>query len=118
MRKGEIKAPIVIGRDHLDCGSVASPDKQTGNMKDGSEVIGDWPIVKGMLNVATGATWVAIHSTPELYSSGMIIVADGTEKAQERLKKALTADTGMGVTRLADAGYELAIKTLKELTRG
>lgn len=114
VRKGKINAPIVIGRDHLDCGSVASPDKQSGNMKDGSEAIGDWPIVKGMLNVASGASWVAIHSTPELYSSGMIIVADGTEKAKERIKKALTADTAMGVTRLADAGYELAVQTLKE----
>lgn len=114
VRKGEIKAPIVIGRDHLDCGSVASPDKQTGNMKDGSDVIGDWPILKGLLNVATGASWVAIHSSPEMYSSGMVVVADGTEKAKERLVKCLTADTGLGVTRLADAGYEVALNTLKE----
>jgi urocanate hydratase len=114
VRTGAIKAPIVIGRDHLDCGAVAGPDKQSGNMKDGSAEIGDWPIVKGMLNVATGASWVAIHSTPELYSSGMVIVADGTEKAKERLQKALTADTGMGVTRLADAGYQIALQTLKE----
>lgn len=114
VRKGEVKAPIVIGRDHLDCGSVADPDKQTGNMKDGSDVIGDWPILKGLLNVASGASWVAIHFMPETYSSGMIIVADGTAKAKERLEKALTADTGLGVTRLADAGYELAIQTVKE----
>lgn len=114
VRKGTIKAPIVIGRDHLDVGSVASPDKQTGNMKDGSEVVGDWPILKALLNVATGASWVAVHSTPELYSSGMVIIADGTNQARERLEKALTADTGFGVTRKAEAGYEIAVRTLKE----
>jgi urocanate hydratase len=114
VKKGEIKAPIVIGRDHLDAGSVADPDKQTGNMLDGSDIIGDWPILKGMLNVATGATWVSIHSMPEGYSSGMVIVADGTAKGAERLQKALTGDTGSGVTRLADAGYDIAKQTLRD----
>jgi len=114
VKKGIVKAPIVIGRDHLDCGSVADPDKQTGNMLDGSDAIGDWPILKGLLNVATGASWVSIHSMPEAYSSGIVIVAEGTDKSAERLEKALTADTGMGVTRLADAGYEVAKKTLKD----
>lgn len=114
VRRGLIKAPVAIGRDHLDTGSVVSPDKQTMNMKDGSDVIGDWPILKGLLNVATGASWVAVHSTPETYSSGMVIVADGTDKGSERIRKALTADTGLGVTRKAEAGYEIAIRTLKE----
>ncbi len=114
IRKGEIKAPIVFGRDHLDCGSVASPDKQTMNMKDGSDVIGDWPILKGLLTVATGASWMAIHSVPTMFSSGICIAADGTEKMKARLRKTLTADTGLGVTRLADAGYDIAIETIKD----
>lgn len=114
VRRGVIKAPIVIGRDHLDTGSVAAPDKQTMNMKDGSDVVGDWPILKALLNVATGCSWVAVHSSPEMYSSGMVIVVDGTDKGRERIQKALTADTGLGVTRKAEAGYELAIQTLRE----
>ena len=113
VRKGEVKAPIVIGRGHLDAGAGASPDEYSANMKDGSDVIGDWPILKGLLNVASGASWVAIHSTPGKYSSGMVVVADGTEKAKERIEKALTADIGLGVIRLADAGYELARQTIK-----
>ncbi|MBA7687856.1 Urocanate hydratase [subsurface metagenome] len=112
--KGEIKAPIVFGRDHLDVGSVASPDKQTMNMKDGSDVIGDWPILKGFLTVATGASWVSAHSSPTMFSSGICTVADGTEGMKARLRKTLNADTGLGVTRLADAGYELALQTIKE----
>jgi len=114
VRRGVLKAPIAIGRDHLDTGSVASPDKQTMNMKDGSDVIGDWPILKALLNVATGASWVAVHSTPEMYSSGMVVVADGTDKAAQRIRKSLTADTGLGVTRKAEAGYEIAVQTLRE----
>lgn len=115
VRQGEVKAPIVIGRDHLDCGSVASPSKQTGDMKDGSDVIGDWPILKALLNVATGASWVAVHQMgDDSISSGMVVVADGTERAQEKLKRSLTGDTGLGVTRLADAGYEIAITTAKD----
>jgi len=114
VRQRKVKAPIVIGRDHLDCGSVAGPDKQTANMPDGSDTIADWPILKGLLNVATGATWVAVHAPyPSIVSSGMQIVVDGTEKAAERIRRSLTADTGLGVTSYADAGYQLARETLK-----
>ncbi len=114
VRRGKVRAPVVLARCLLDCGSAASPDTQTGNMKDGSDVIGDWPILKGLLNVASGASWVSMISEPEIYATGMAVVADGTEKAKERVEKSLTADTGLGVTRLADAGYELAIQTVKQ----
>lgn len=113
VRNDEVKAPIVIGRGHLDPGAGASPDEYTADMNDGSDIIGDWPILKGLLNVASGASWVAIHSSPGKFSSGMVVVADGTEKAKERLEKSLTADTGLGVVSLANAGYELAIQTIK-----
>jgi urocanate hydratase len=115
VKDNQLSAPIVIGRDHLDCGSVASPSKQTGNMKDGSDVIGDWPILKGLLNVATGASWVAVHQMGDYcLSSGMVVVADGTKKGAEKLERSLTADTGLGVARLADAGYKIARETAKE----
>ncbi len=114
VRKGEVKAPVVLSRCLLDCGAAASPDTQTGNMKDGSDVVGDWPILKGLLNVASGASWVSLISEPEIYATGMAVVADGTDKAKKRLERSLTADTGLGVTRLADAGYELALQTVKE----
>jgi urocanate hydratase len=115
VKTGEVKAPIVFGRDHLDCGSVASPSKQTGNMKDGSDVIGDWPILKALLNVATGASWVSVHQMwDHMFSSGMVIVADGTKRAEKKLKKALTGDTGLGVASLVDAGYEVAIQTARD----
>jgi len=112
--KGEVKAPVVLAKCLLDAGSAASPDTQTGNMKDGSDVIGDWPILKGMLCVATGASWVSIISEPEIYASGAAVVADGTEKAKARIERTLTADTGLGVTNFAFAGYDLAAQVVKE----
>ena len=116
VRDGKVKAPIVIGRDHLDCGSVASPNRETEGMKDGSDAIADWPILNAMLNVANGATWVSVHHGGGVgigYSihAGVVIVADGTEAAAKRLERVLTGDPGMGVIRHADAGYELASET-------
>ncbi len=117
--RGELKAPIVIGRDHLDCGSVASPNRETESMKDGSDAIADWPILNAMINAVNGASWVSVHHGGGVgmgYSlhAGMVIVADGTKEAAERLERVLTSDPGMGVVRHVDAGYELAIKTAKE----
>jgi urocanate hydratase len=117
--KGELKAPIVIGRDHLDSGSVASPNRETEGMKDGSDAIADWPILNALLNAVGGASWVSVHHGGGVgmgYSihAGMVIVADGTKEAEKRLKRVLTTDPGLGVVRHADAGYELAIKTAKE----
>ncbi len=111
---GKVKAPIVIGRDHLDCGSVASPNRETEAMKDGSDAIADWPILNALINAVNGATWVSVHHGGGVgigYSihAGMVIVADGTEAAAERLERVLTADPGMGVVRHADAGYSEAI---------
>jgi urocanate hydratase len=119
VRKGEVKAPIVIGRDHLDCGSVASPYRETEGMKDGSDAIADWPILNALLNAICGATWVSVHhgggvGIGKSIHAGMVIVADGTKEADERLERVLTADPGLGVVRHADAGYEEAIKTAKE----
>lgn len=119
VRKGELKAPIVIGRDHLDCGSVASPNRETEAMKDGSDAIGDWAILNAMINVAAGGSWISVHHGGGVgmgYSlhAGMVVVADGTELAEERLQRVLTTDPGMGVVRHADAGYELAINVAKE----
>jgi len=116
---GEIKAPIVIGRDHLDSGSVASPNRETEGMKDGSDAIADWPILNALLNAVSGASWVAVHHGGGVgigYSihAGQVIVADGTKDAEKRLQRVLTNDPGIGVARHADAGYELAIKTSKE----
>ncbi|WP_257349302.1 urocanate hydratase [Pseudalkalibacillus decolorationis] len=116
---GEVKAPIVIGRDHLDCGSVASPNRETEAMKDGSDAISDWPILNAMINGVNGASWVSVHHGGGVgmgYSqhAGMVIVADGTEEAAERLDRVLTSDPGMGVARHADAGYELAIQTAND----
>ena len=116
VRKGEIKAPIVIGRDHLDAGSVASPFRETEGMKDGSDAIADWPILNALLNTAAGAHWVSFHHGGGVgigYSlhAGMVVVADGSEDARERVKCVLTTDPGLGVVRHADAGYELAIET-------
>ena len=113
--EGKVKGPIVIGRDHLDCGSVASPNRETEGMKDGSDAIGDWPILNAMLNAINGATWVSVHHGGGVgigYSlhAGMVIVADGTEECAERLERVLTGDPGMGVVRHADAGYEEAIE--------
>ena len=116
---GELKAPIVIGRDHLDSGSVASPNRETESMKDGSDAVADWPILNALINSVGGATWVSVHHGGGVgmgYSlhAGMVIVADGTKEAEERLERVLTTDPGMGVARHVDAGYELAEKTARE----
>jgi urocanate hydratase len=116
VRSGELSAPIVIGRDHLDTGSVASPYRETESMKDGSDAIADWPILNALLNTAAGAHWVSFHHGGGVgigYSlhAGMVVVADGTEEARERLECVLTTDCGMGVVRHADAGYDEAIET-------
>jgi urocanate hydratase len=116
---GRVKAPIVIGRDHLDCGSVASPNRETEAMRDGSDAIGDWPILNALLNAVNGATWVSVHHGGGVgigYSlhAGMVIVADGTAAAAARLERVLTGDPGMGVVRHADAGYPEAIACADE----
>ncbi len=116
---GKVKAPIVIGRDHLDCGSVASPNRETEGMLDGSDAIGDWPILNALLNAVNGATWVSVHHGGGVgigYSlhAGMVIVADGSEAAARRLERVLTGDPGMGVVRHADAGYPEAIACARE----
>ncbi|WP_423406968.1 urocanate hydratase [Heyndrickxia sp. MSNUG] len=119
VRKGELKAPIVIGRDHLDSGSVASPNRETESMKDGSDAVGDWAILNALVNVAAGGSWISVHHGGGVgmgYSlhAGMVVVADGTDLAEERLTRVLTTDPGMGVVRHVDAGYEKAIETAKE----
>ena len=115
VKRKELKAPIVIGRDHLDCGSVASPNRETEAMKDGSDAIADWPILNALVNTASGATWVSLHHGGGVgmgYSihSGQVIVADGSQEMAERIKKVLTNDPGLGVIRHADAGYYDAIR--------
>jgi urocanate hydratase len=115
---GEVKAPIVIGRDHLDCGSVASPNRETEKMKDGSDAIADWPILNALLNTAGGASWVSVHHGGGVgiglsIHAGMVVVSDGSKEAEERLQRVLTYDPGMGILRHADAGYERAIKNAK-----
>lgn len=110
---GKVKAPIVIGRDHLDCGSVASPNRETEGMKDGSDAIADWPILNALINSVNGATWVSYHHGGGVgigYSlhAGMVIVADGTPETEARLQRVLTSDPGMGILRHADAGYDIA----------
>ncbi len=119
VKKGELKAPIVIGRDHHDTGSVASPYRETEAMKDGSDAIADWPILNALLNTASGATWISFHHGGGVgigYSlhAGMVVVADGTDLAHKKLERVLTNDPGLGVVRHADAGYEIAINTVKE----
>ncbi len=119
VNSGELKGPIVIGRDHLDCGSVASPNRETEGMKDGSDAIADWPVLNAMLNTAAGATWVSVHHGGGVgigYSlhAGMVVVADGTEDAARRLQRVLTTDPGMGVVRHVDAGYEEADRFARE----
>jgi urocanate hydratase len=116
VRTGEVKAPVVIGRDHLDAGSVASPYRETESMRDGSDAIADWPILNALVNVAAGATWVSVHhgggvGIGNAIHAGMVVVADGTADAAERLERVLTTDPGMGVLRHADAGYPDAIET-------
>ena len=115
---GKVKAPIVIGRDHLDSGSVASPNRETESMKDGSDAISDWAILNALINAVGGATWVSFHHGGGVgmgYSqhAGQVIVADGTPEAAARLTRVLTTDPGMGVVRHADAGYEIAIEAAK-----
>ena len=119
VRNGEVSAPIVIGRDHLDSGSVASPNRETESMKDGSDAISDWPLLNALLNTACGATWVSLHHGGGVgmgYSqhAGMVIVADGTDDAARRLERVLWNDPGTGVMRHADAGYEIAIDCARE----
>lgn len=116
---GELKAPIVIGRDHLDSGSVASPNRETEGMKDGSDAVADWPILNALVNAVGGASWISVHHGGGVgmgYSlhAGMVIVADGTKEAEKRLERVLTTDPGMGIVRHVDAGYDLAKKTAKE----
>jgi urocanate hydratase len=119
VRTGKVRAPIVIGRDHLDTGSVASPNRETEGMKDGSDAIADWPLLNALLNTACGASWVSLHHGGGVgigYSihAGMVIVADGTESGERRLERVLTADPGTGVMRHADAGYDEAIRIAAE----
>lgn len=119
VRTGEISAPIVIGRDHLDSGSVASPNRETESMKDGSDAVGDWAILNALVNTAAGGSWISVHHGGGVgmgYSlhAGMVVVADGTDRAAKRLGRVLTTDPGMGVARHADAGYDIAINTAKE----
>ncbi|WP_414046010.1 urocanate hydratase [Macrococcus equi] len=116
---GEISAPIVIGRDHLDAGSVASPNRETESMQDGSDAVGDWAVLNALINTAAGGSWISFHHGGGVgmgYSlhAGMVVVADGTKNAEERLKRVLTTDPGMGVVRHADAGYDIAINVAKE----
>ncbi|MBM4175761.1 MAG: urocanate hydratase [Ignavibacteria bacterium] len=119
VKEKKVKAPIVIGRDHLDCGSVASPNRETEAMKDGSDAIADWPILNALLNAIGGASWVSVHHGGGVgigYSihAGMVVVADGTDEAEQRLERVLTYDPGMGIVRHSDAGYERAIQNAIE----
>ncbi|EKU49006.1 urocanate hydratase [Staphylococcus massiliensis] len=119
VRDGEISAPIVIGRDHLDSGSVASPNRETEGMQDGSDAVGDWAVLNALINTAAGGSWISFHHGGGVgmgYSlhAGMVVVADGSEKAEKRLERVLTTDPGMGVVRHADAGYDIAKEVAKE----
>jgi urocanate hydratase len=119
VRAGAVSAPIVIGRDHLDAGSVASPNRETEAMRDGSDAIADWPMLNALVNTGAGASWVSIHhggGTGIGYSqhAGMVVVADGTDLADQKLERVLTTDPGMGVARHADAGYERAIEIARQ----
>ncbi|MCF6149993.1 MAG: urocanate hydratase [Candidatus Kuenenia sp.] len=119
VRKGIVKAPVVIGRDHLDCGSVASPYRETENMKDGSDAIADWPLLNFALNAVNGASWVSFHhgggvGIGNSLHAGMVIVADGTSEKDKRLERVLTADPGIGIARHVDAGYDESVRVAKE----
>jgi urocanate hydratase len=119
VRNGEVSAPIAIGRDHHDTGSVASPYRETEAMKDGSDAIADWPILNALLNAVSGATWVSVHhgggtGIGNSIHSGLVIVADGTRSAEEKIKRVLNADPGSGVIRHADAGYQSSIDVIKK----
>jgi urocanate hydratase len=114
VREGKVKAPLVIGRDHLDCGSVASPNRETEAMLDGSDAVADWPILNALINAVNGASWVSFHHGGGVgmgYSlhAGQVIVADGTDDAARRIERVLTSDPAMGVIRHADAGYQRAV---------
>ena len=115
MRTGEVSAPIVIGRDHLDSGSVASPNRETEAMRDGSDAVADWPLLNALVNTACGARWVSIHhgggvGMGKSIHAGQVVVADGSDAAAERIARVLSADPGMGVVRHADAGYPAAVE--------
>jgi urocanate hydratase len=119
VRSGHVSAPVVIGRDHLDSGSVASPYRETEAMRDGSDAIADWPILNALLNTAAGATWVSVHhgggvGIGNSIHAGMVVLADGTDAAAERLDRVLTADPGTGVMRHADAGYDEALEAARD----
>ncbi|MGH8337572.1 MAG: urocanate hydratase, partial [Gammaproteobacteria bacterium] len=119
VKQGELKAPIVIGRDHLDAGSVASPNRETEGMRDGSDAVADWPVLNALLNTASGASWVSFHHGGGVgmgyaLHAGVVIVADGSERAETALQRVLINDPGTGVMRHADAGYEKAIQTAKQ----
>jgi urocanate hydratase len=119
VRKGELKAPVVIGRDHLDSGSVASPNRETEGMRDGSDAVSDWPMLNALLNCASGATWVSLHHGGGVgmgfsQHAGMVIVCDGSEAADRRLERVLWNDPATGVMRHADAGYEIALDCARE----
>ncbi len=119
VRKGTVKAPIVIGRDHLDCGSVASPNRETEAMKDGSDAVADWPILNALVNAVNGASWVSFHQGGGVgmgyaLHAGQVMVADGTVEAGRRIARVLTSDPAMGILRHADAGYEDAVRVAKE----
>ena len=119
VRTGELSAPVVIGRDHLDSGSVASPNRETESMKDGSDAVSDWPLLNALLNTAGGATWVSLHHGGGVgmgfsQHSGVVIVCDGSEAADRRIERVLFNDPATGVMRHADAGYEIAIQCAKE----
>jgi urocanate hydratase len=116
---GELKGPIVIGRDHLDAGSVASPERETEAMRDGSDAVADWPLLNAMLMTACGASWVSIHhgggvGMGKSIHAGQVVVADGTPEAGERVRRTLTADPGLGVVRHADAGYPEALAAARD----
>jgi urocanate hydratase len=117
--RGEVKAPIVIGRDHLDSGSVASPNRETESMRDGSDAVADWPLLNALMNCASGATWVSIHNGGGVgigfsQHAGMVIVCDGTPESARRIERVLWNDPATGVIRHADAGYEAAIDCARE----
>src|SRR5207237_346745 len=119
VRSGKVKAPVAIGRDHRDAGSVASPYRETEAMRDGSDAIADWPVLNALLNVAAGATWVSVHhgggvGIGNSIHAGMVVVADGTSETAERLERVLTTDPGLGVLRHLDAGYDEAAETARE----
>jgi urocanate hydratase len=119
VRTRKIEAPIVIGRDHLDTGSVASPYRETEAMRDGSDAIADWPLLNALVNTAAGATWVSIHNGGGVgigyaQHAGMVVVADGTDLQDRCLERVLTSDPGIGILRHADAGYERAIEVARE----